>query len=471
MMEAQARNSLAVFSVLTNPKYAINWHHRAIMEKLEAVERGEIKRLILTMPPRHGKSQLASINFPAWYLGKNPDKEIIIASYNSDLAQDFGGKTRELVSDPIYQNIFGTNLRSDEKSKSKWRLKEGGTYTAVGVGGAITGRGANVFIIDDPLKNREEANSLLIRDKQWEWYTSTAYTRLEKDAAIILILTRWSYDDLAGRLLEAQEEGAEEWELVTFPAVATEPEKHRKIGDPLWEDKYDKAALENIKTTVGLMDWAALYQQTPIISETQEFKQEYFRYFDEEELKDERMYINILIDPAISQRDEACNTGIIDVAKKTTHPYWYVLDDSSGKLDPYKMINLIFAKVQYYEQEYPMATVRVYIETVAYQQSLMYYFKEEMKKREVYFHIHELKSRMDKHTRIRGLIPLYKSGVVQHRHFMKKGALEMELLQFPFGKLLDRIDALAFNLEAAPSTRRKQKAKYVPMNRKSLTGW
>jgi len=470
-METQARNNLGIFSIMTNPRYTINWHHREIMNKLEAVERGEIKRLILSMPPRHGKSQLASINFPAWFLGRNPDKEIIIASYNSDLAQDFGGKTRELVDDPVYQKIFDIKLKADEKSKAKWRISGGGTYTAVGIGGAITGRGANVFIIDDPLKNREEANSLLIRDKQWEWYTSTAYTRLEKDAAIILILTRWSYDDLAGRLLDAEKEGAEKWDVVTFQAVSTETEKFRAENEPLWKEKYDMKALDNIKKTVGIMDWSALYQQNPIISETQEFRQDYFRYFEDNEIKDEKIYLNILVDPAISQRDGACNTGIIDVAKKPAHPHWYVMDDSSGKLDPYQLINLIFAKVQYYEKEYPLATIRVFIETVAYQQSLMYYFKEEMKKREVYFFIHELKTRTDKHTRIRGLIPLYKSGAVQHRHFMKKGDLELELLQFPFGKLLDRIDALSFNLEAAFSTKSKKRAKYIPSNINSLTGW
>jgi hypothetical protein len=471
-LEAKAKQSLGIFSILTNPKYTLGWHHKDIVSKLEAVERGEIKRLILMMPPRHGKSQLASINFPAWYLGRNPDKEIIISSYNSDLAQDFGGKTRELVADPVYNKIFDLTLKADEKSKSKWRVSGGGTYTAVGIGGAITGRGANVFIIDDPLKNREEANSLLIRDKQWEWYTSTAYTRLEKGASIILILTRWHYDDLAGRLIEKMEkEEGEKWEIVKYPAIAIEDEQHRKIGEPLWKDKYDLRDMDRIKDTVGIMDWAALYQQEPIISETQEFKQEYFRYFDESDIKDERLDINILIDPAISKKDTACNTGVIDVGKIRGKPYWYIMDDSSAKLDPHKLTSLLFQKIQFYEREYPMANVRVWVETIAFQEALVYFFKEEMKRREIYFHVNELKSRQDKEGRIRGLMPLYKSGVIYHRHYMKGGGLELELLQFPFGRLMDRVDALAFNLVASPKTGRKNKKKYVPMNRESLTGW
>ncbi|MAG45103.1 hypothetical protein CL633_04435, partial [bacterium] len=165
-------------------EYKPSWLHEEIADKLEAVEQGKIKRLMLFVPPRHGKSQLASINFPAWYLGRNPRREIIIASYSGELATDFGGKTRELIADPIYRDIFSrVALKKDEKAKAKWLTTQKGSYTAVGVGGAITGRGADIFLIDDPLKNEEEAESELIRAKSWNWYRSTAYTRLEKDAA------------------------------------------------------------------------------------------------------------------------------------------------------------------------------------------------------------------------------------------------------------------------------------------------
>ena len=471
MLEQQARNDLLVFAILTNPKYDVNWHHRIMGEKLQAVERGEIKRLILELPPRHGKSLLASIIFPAWYMGKNPDKEIITASYNSDLAQDFGGKTRALVDDPVYHNIFNLKLAKDEKAKAKWKTSGGGTYTSVGIGGAITGRGADILIIDDPIKNREEADSDLIRAKHWAWFTSTAYTRLEPDAAIILILTHWHYDDLAGRLIENEKNGGQKWEVVKFPAIAESDDEFRKAGEPLWANHFNLTTLEETRKMIGLMDWAALFQQNPIISESQEFREEYFRYFDEAELEEEHLTINILIDPAISKRDQACNTGFIDVAKKKHQPFWYVMDDCSGKMDPGQITAMVFNKVEQYERDYPMANVKVWIETIAFQEAYLYFFKEEMRRRERYFNIGELKNRQDKHGRIRGLIPLYKQGIIKHRHYMSKGPLEMELLQFPFGKLVDRIDALAFNLTALSPTVTRKRTPYRPLNPQSLTGW
>jgi len=472
MVKQRSQKYLIDFSIATKKTYVPSWHHEVIAKKLEAVERGEIKRLMLFLPPRHGKSQLATINFPAWYLGRNPSKEVITASYSGELAQDFGGKTRDLVNSEQYQHIFGIKLRPDEQSRSKWSTEQAGTYTAVGVGGAITGRGANILIIDDPIKNREEADSEVYRDKVWNWYTSTAYTRLEKNGAVILIVTRWHFDDLAGRLLEQMKNGGEKWEIIRFPGIAEEDEEFRKIGEPLWPDKYDFEALNNIKQTIGLMEFSALYQQTPLVSELQEFKPNYFRYFEEEELEDVKMNINILIDPAISQKDTACNTGIIDVAKKLDKPFWYVMDDCSARLDPLQVIELVFLKVNEYRHKYPLANVRVFIETVAFQQAYMYFFKEEMKKRGEYFNINEVKTRSDKEGRIRGLIPMYKTGVILHRPAMKNGPLENELLQFPNGKFIDRADALSFNqIASQPTVRSSSPRKYVPVNSESLTGW
>ena len=304
-----AQNELVVFSGFTNPNYTPSWLHREIARQLERVEKGEVKRLMLFVPPRHGKSELGSINFPAWYLGKHPEKEVITSSYSADLAQDFGYKTRNLVDTQEYKELFQTKLREDSKSKAKWMTQEGGSYTAVGVGGAITGRGADVLIIDDPIKNREEAESKVVRDKIWSWYTSTAYTRLEKGGAVILILTRWHKDDLAGRLLEAQKEGGDKWEVVKFPAIATEDEMMRKQGESLWQDKYNIEALEQIKKTIGIYDWQALYQQEPVSSETQEFKQDYWHYRTMDEVLALQTRRTLSIDTAISQKASADFTG------------------------------------------------------------------------------------------------------------------------------------------------------------------
>lgn len=260
------RYSLIDFSIILDKNYKPNWHHEQIASALEKVESGEIKRLLIQMPPRHGKSQLASINFPAWYLGRNPNKEIITASYSSDLAIDFGSKTRDVVNDEIYKDIFETRLKQDEQNKAKWRTNDKGSYTSVGVGGPLTGRGANILIIDDPLKNREEAESETMRKKVWDWYTSTAYTRLEKNGAIIVIMTRWHLDDLAGRLLDYEQHGGEHWEVISFPAIAEDDERFRKKGEALWESKYDLNALLNIKQNIGAYDWCTP-KETPILME------------------------------------------------------------------------------------------------------------------------------------------------------------------------------------------------------------
>ena len=182
MVVHQSRNNLVDFEIATNKNYEPNWHHDIIAKELEHIEAfgdRDYKILIITVPPRHGKSQQCSIDFPAWYLGRNPEGEIIISSYSADLAQEFGGKTREKVDSEEFKIIFPeVKLKEDEKSRGRWKTNKNGSYTAVGVGGSITGKGAKIFLIDDPVKNREEAESQVYQEKTWEWFTSTAFTRL-----------------------------------------------------------------------------------------------------------------------------------------------------------------------------------------------------------------------------------------------------------------------------------------------------
>ena len=238
---------LIPFASFVDPNYTPGWVHREIAAKLEAVMKGEIKRLILCVPPRIGKSRLATQLFPAQYLGRFPHKEVIVASYAAVLAVDFGYKTRDLMNAQEYKELFPVRLRDDSQSKAKWLTEEGGGYTSVGVGGAIVGRGAHLLVIDDPHKNRKDAESKLIRDNLWNWFTSTAYTRLEKDAAVVVIMQRWHTDDLVGRLLELEKEGGDHWEVVRFPAIADEDEKHRKQGEPVWPEKYNLEKMMEIK--------------------------------------------------------------------------------------------------------------------------------------------------------------------------------------------------------------------------------
>jgi hypothetical protein len=200
---ALARADLACYAMAQFLSFELAAHHRVIVDKLEAVERGEIQRLMIFMPPRHGKSLLATQMFPAWYLGRHPDRSVISASYGQDLADDFGRKVGNLISSPIHRTVFPTcRLAGAAASMRRFNTLAGGSYYAVGRGGPITGRGAHLLILDDLLKDREEAQSETVRRNLYEWYAHVAYTRLQPGAAIVLIQTRWHEDDLAGRLLQ-----------------------------------------------------------------------------------------------------------------------------------------------------------------------------------------------------------------------------------------------------------------------------
>jgi predicted phage terminase large subunit-like protein len=268
-----ARASLIAFTEYIKFDYKTAGHHRLIADRLEAVERGEIDRLIIILPPRHGKSELTSKSFPAYYLGKHPKRQFIAASYNSDLATDFGRSVRNIVNQGEYRQLFPDgNLRQDSAAANRWHTEQGGAYVAAGVGTAITGRGAHVLLIDDPIKDREEADSEIIRQKVWDWYTSTAYTRLMPGGAVIIIQTRWHEDDLVGRLREAEKAGGDQWEVLHLPAI--------QGGEALWPEWYPLDKLERIKGAIGPRDWQALYQGNPTPEEGNFFKREMFDYYD-----------------------------------------------------------------------------------------------------------------------------------------------------------------------------------------------
>lgn len=266
-----ALDDLIAFTVRTFPRYRPAPHHRLIAARLMAVERGEIDRLIITVPPRHGKTQLASIQFPAWYLGRNPDKRVIGASYAALLAYRISRQARNLLRLDTWP--FDARLADDLANIQSWDIggRRGG-YLAAGVGGPITGSGADLLIIDDPIKNQEEADSATFRENVWDWFTSTAYTRLEDAGAAIVIATRWHHDDLIGRLLAAERAGGDRWDVLHLPAIAED-------GSALWPEKYDRPALDRIKAAVGSRVFAALYQGRPSSDDTALLKREWWRYY------------------------------------------------------------------------------------------------------------------------------------------------------------------------------------------------
>lgn len=277
--EDYAFSRLISYAAYQWPRYADAPHHRLIARHLEMVERGEITRLMITMPPRHGKSMLASEFFPAWYMGRNPDHYVVTATYAQELADDFGRKVKNQIEDVGYQAVFpGVGLADDSKSAKRFHIEGGaqggyehsttqrGAFYAVGVGGPLTGRGAHLLLIDDPVKNREEADSEVMRKKTKDWYTSTAYTRLMPGGRIVIIQTRWHEDDLSGWLLE--EHAHEGWTILNLPAIDDD-------GEALWPEQYDIEALERIKRALPPRDWSALYQQRPAPETGDYFKREW----------------------------------------------------------------------------------------------------------------------------------------------------------------------------------------------------
>ena len=453
-LKKAAQDNLMNFCQLVDKSYMASWHHELIAQKLEnallRVHNGEKVRLILSIPPRHGKSQLASIYFPAWALGKYPDIKFIMSTYGMELSETMGMKTRDVINSESYQFIFpNVTLRPDQKAKAKWLTTEGGAYTAVGIGTAVTGTGANIILLDDPHKDRAEAESETQRKNVWEYYRSTLYSRLEGFGAVIAIMQRWHTDDLVGRLLEEQtrlEKAGEEhdsWEVIEFPAIAHNDEYDtetntllRKAGEPLWQSRYPLEVLTNIRQTVGVYNWTSQYQQQPISAETQVFHERFFRYYDEDDLKGKYLKYYTICDPAISQNDDADNTVVITLAKEADGPNIYRIREDAGHFTPKQTIDLIFKHREEYDSD-------VFIETFAFQKALKFSIEEEQRSRQKYFILKELKDTTKaKDFRIQSLIPLYERGVIFHKH--SDIEYETELLQFPSGKHDDRIDACAY---------------------------
>ncbi len=265
--------------IVSNKSFLIPQHIRLLSEKLVDVANGKIKRLMINMPPRHGKSELISKYFPFWYLGLNPKNHIMLSSYETEFAASWGKKAKDLMT--VYgESLFDVKIEKGSNSKYKWLIKDfQGGLEAVGVGAGLTGKGADILIIDDPVKNNEQAMSVTYRNKAWDWYVSSALTRLEPNGAIIFVMTRWHYDDLAGRILENDNEN---WTVVDLPAIADENDVlGRSKGDALWNRRFDIDKLLKLKKNLGSYWFSCLYQQKPIASEYQIFKPSWWQFYKE----------------------------------------------------------------------------------------------------------------------------------------------------------------------------------------------
>jgi predicted phage terminase large subunit-like protein len=390
-------------------------HHERIAEKLEAVERGEIDRLMIFMPPRHGKSELASKRFPAWCLGRDPKRQIIAASYNSDLANDFGRNVRNLVAEPEFGQVFpDVSLAPDSQAANRMNTNHKGAYVAAGVGTAVTGRGAHIALIDDPFKDREEADSERRRDLVWDWYRSTLYTRLMPGGAIVLIQTRWHEDDLAGRLLEHE---ADQWEVLELPAI-------NKAGEALWPEWYGLEALNRIKATIGPREWSALYQQQPQPDEGTYFQREWFT-----------PWVTLPALRYYGSSDYAVTDGGGDY---TVHTVWGIGPDGD-----------VYRVTQWKGQTASDAWIERKLDLIAKYKPLCWFgeggviqkaiepmLRRRMRERNVHCRLEWLPSVADKPTRARSFQAMAATGRV---HF-EPGADLSEFLVFPAGKHDDEVD-------------------------------
>ena len=388
-----------------------------IADALEAVERGENDRLMIFMPPRHGKSELASRRWPAWCLGRKPTRQIIAASYNSDLASDFGRDVRNIIASPEFGQTFeGVELRQDSKAANRMNTNRGGAYIAAGVGTAVTGRGAHIALIDDPFKDRAEADSEINRRNVWAWYQSTLYTRLMPKASIVLIQTRWHEDDLAGRLLNAPR--ASEWTVLELPAIDAD-------GAALWPEWYDVAALQRIKDTIGPREWSALYQQKPQPDDGSFFMRE---HLPEWAVKPPRMNIYGTSDYAVTA----------DGGDYTVHRVWGV--DPQGviyRLDGWRGQTMadewIERKLDLIAKWKPLAW---FGEAGVIMKAVEPMLRRRMRERQIFCRLEFLSSINDKPTRARGFQARAAMGNVR----FEPGADLSEFLSFPAGKHDDEVD-------------------------------
>jgi len=286
------------------PSFIEGEHHRLIADKLTRVAKGDLKRLIVNMPPRHTKSEFASIYFPSWMMGLKPDLKIMQTTHTADLSINFGRKVRNLMDTDEYKGIFPeASLAADSKSAGKWQTGGGGEYFAAGVGGAIAGRGADLLIIDDP-HSEQDAMSLPLLDSCYEWYTSGPRQRLQPGGTIVIVMTRWSTADLTGRLLNRQtENNADQWEVVELPAIFEDS------GNVLWPEFWKEEELMSVKASIPVSKWNAQYQQNPTSEEGAIIKREWWNLWEKDD-PPPCSYIIQSYDTAFSKKETADYSAI-----------------------------------------------------------------------------------------------------------------------------------------------------------------
>ena len=310
-----AYDDLIDFCKLMMPDFIVGKHHRILADMLMAIERGEKDRVCVNIPPRHGKSQLVSIFYPAWFLGRNPNKKVMMVSHTTDLAVDFGRKVRNLIATNTYKSVFPTvSLAQDSKSAGRWNTHVGGEYYACGIGSALAGRGADLLLVDDPHSEQDVINgNFQVFEKAYEWFTFGARTRLMPGGRVAIIQTRWHMDDLTGRLVRdmSQNDKSDQYEVVEFPAIldVLNPKTNKHVQKPLWPEFFDLEALLRTKASMPTFQWNSQYQQQPTAEEAALIKREWWQIWDTES-PPKCEYIIMSLDSAAETHNRADFTAL-----------------------------------------------------------------------------------------------------------------------------------------------------------------
>jgi predicted phage terminase large subunit-like protein len=450
-----ARNSLAAYARLHWSQFERPKHIEELTRVLHDVDTGKRDRVIITMPPRHGKSNLCSQFFPAWYLGRHPEEYVICSSYAQNLADDFGRKVRNLLADPVHSSVFPeSRLSEDSASVQRFATTAGGQYFAVGRGGSITGRGGHLIVVDDPIKDREEANSERIRQQLHDWFTSVVYTRLMPGGKILVIQTRWHEDDLAGWLL--REHASDGWELFNMPAIAEKDERWRKEGEALWPDRYPVdlaegetgSSLTRIRRAIGSSDFNSLYQQRVGAADGETFKEAWMSESLYTKVEHKSMSKYILVDPANSKKKRSDYTAMIVVGLGADRNI-YVLDIIRDKLSLTERADKLF----YLHRKWKPVRTVIYEQYGA--QADAAYMQEKMEQMSYRFRLQPIGGILSKTERVRRLVPWYENRrvlmpkTIWYRDYLGeendliKLFKEEEYLTFPNGHHDDMLDALS----------------------------
>ena len=443
-----ARACLIGFVLYTAPNYQAGWVHEEICRELddflESVAAGRSPRLMITVPPRHGKSELASRRFPAYVFGRYPDMSIISTSYGADLSSRMNRDIQRIMDGDDYRVLFpdtalsGKNIRTVaagnylRNSDIFEVVGHAGSYRSAGVGGGITGMGGNILIIDDPIKDRAEADSPTIREKVWDWYTSTLYTRLAPGGGILLIQTRWHMDDLAGRLLEAaRADEGDQWRVVNFPAIAESDEPHRKAGEALHPERYSLEQLHKYKAALGSRDWEALYQQHPTPDGGAIFRKEWLRFWTPADLP--ARFDKTLISWDMTFKDGDDTDFVVGQVWGRAGGRFFLLDQVRGRMDFVATVAAFLALTE----KWPRALEKL-VEDKANGPAVISSLKSRISG------IIPINPDGSKTARAHAVTPLFEAGNVFIPHPQACGwaaDYAAELLQFPAAAHDDQVDA------------------------------